>query len=138
MAPILTRVGQAFGFGASSGGASGPTGVSATGGTKTTVGDYTLHTFTSPGNFVTSADTNGNIQFLMVGGGGSGGNSYSGISFGGGGGGSGYYDSSNVSSASLKSYGESGWGGDKHSSVAVRHSCTDNERGGHGYIILWY
>ena len=74
MAPILTRVGQAFGFGASSGGASGPTGVSATGGTKTTVGDYTLHTFTSPGNFVTSADTNGNIQFLMVGGGGSGGN----------------------------------------------------------------
>ena len=74
MAPILTRVGQAFGFGASSGGASSPTIVSATGGTKTTVGDYTLHAFTSPGNFVTSADTGGNIQFLMIGGGGSGGN----------------------------------------------------------------
>ena len=71
-------------------------------------------------------------------GGGAGGNSNSGNSYGGGGGGSGYYDSSNVSSASLKSYGESGWSGDKPSSVAVRPSSTDNERGGHGYIILWY
>jgi len=71
-------------------------------------------------------------------GGGAGGNSNGGNSYGGGGGGSGYYDSSNVSSASLKTYGDSGWGDDKPSSVAVRPSSNDNERGGNGYIILWY
>ena len=45
MAPLLTRVGQAFGFGAPSGG--GATSGTATGGAKVTPGDgYNYHVFT--------------------------------------------------------------------------------------------
>ena len=62
MAPILTRVGQAFGFGASSGGgAGGPSGITATGGSTNTVDpapdglSYKVHTFNSSGSFSVSA-----------------------------------------------------------------------------------
>ena len=55
----------------------------ATGGTTSTHGSYTVHTFTSSGNFVTS-NKPGNIDVLVVAGGGSGGGRHGG---GGGGGG---------------------------------------------------
>ena len=48
---------------------------SATGGTKTTSGGDTIHTFTAPGDFVVpSGSKSKNIELLMVGGGGGGGN----------------------------------------------------------------
>lgn len=58
------------------------TSVIATGGTVTTVGGYTIHAFTSSGNFVTSVD--GQVEYLVVAGGGGGGG---GTGAGGGGGG---------------------------------------------------
>ena len=71
-------------------------------------------------------------------GGGAGGNSNSGNTYGGGGGGSGYYDTNLVSSGATRSYGESGWSANKPSGIAERASYGDNNRGGHGYIILSY
>jgi len=59
-----------LGFGSSSGSPF----VSATGGSITTSGDYTIHTFNSSGTFtVTSAGADGAIDYLIVAGGGSGG-----------------------------------------------------------------
>ncbi len=61
---------------------------SATGGTKTTSGDWAYHEFTSPGNFVvTTAPGSATLYYLVVGGGGGGGNS--GVPSGGGAGGGG-------------------------------------------------
>ena len=57
--------------------------ISATGGTKSTSGDYTYHAFTSSGSLVISAGQ-GNIDYFVVAGGGGGGNTIGG---GGGGGG---------------------------------------------------
>ena len=71
-------------------------------------------------------------------GGGAGGNSNSGNTYGGGGGGSGYYDTNLVSSGATRSYGESGWSANKPSGIAERASYGNNNRGGHGYIILSY
>ena len=71
-------------------------------------------------------------------GGGAGANSNSGNSYGGGGGGSGYFDTNHVTSGATKTYGESGWSGDKPSGIADRPSSTDNLRGGHGCIIIYY
>lgn len=48
----------------------------ATGGTKTTSGDYTVHTFTSSGTFTPSGP--GTVEYLVVGGGGGGGKDYAG------------------------------------------------------------
>lgn len=62
---------------------------SATGGTVTTSGDYTYHTFTSSGNFVISASKD--IDYLVVAGGGSGGNAQDFGATGAGGGGAGGY-----------------------------------------------
>ena len=76
--PLLSMLGLGGGAGGQLTASSGGGVVSATGGSTSSVGDYTLHVFTSPGNFVTSASTNGNIQFIMIGGGGSGGNDSSG------------------------------------------------------------
>ena len=59
--------------------------LSATGGTKSTVGSYTLHTFTSSGSLVVSSG-NDDVDFLIVGGGGAGGGGCPGGSGGGGGG----------------------------------------------------
>ena len=74
MAPILTRVGQAFGFGsAPAGGAGGGPGyVEATGGVKYNPGDgYTYHVYKSSSTFVVTNP--GNIEYLLVGGGAGGG-----------------------------------------------------------------
>ncbi len=66
-----------------------PTGqVSASGGTVTTSGLYTIQTFTTSGTFtVSSAATGANVEVLVVGGGGSGGNNNTTNANGGGGGG---------------------------------------------------
>ena len=51
-----------------------PSGISASGGTKTTSGDYTIHTFTSDANFiVASVGGPGQVEYLILGGGGGGG-----------------------------------------------------------------
>jgi hypothetical protein len=53
----------------------------ATGGTTTTSGAYTVHTFTSSGTF--TADKAGSVDYLAVGGGGGGGQNYAGAGGGG-------------------------------------------------------
>ena len=45
----------------------------ATGGSKTTSGDKTVHTFTSPGTFTVSSGSRDNLEYLVVAGGGGGG-----------------------------------------------------------------
>ena len=54
-----------------------PPGFSATGGTKTTSGNYTIHTFTSSGSFVVNAGS-GEVEYVVVAGGGGGGGNLSG------------------------------------------------------------
>ena len=76
MAPILTRVGQAFGFGSAPAGGAGsdPGYVEATGGVKYNPGDgYTYHVYKSSSTFVVTNP--GNIESLLVGGGAGGGGS---------------------------------------------------------------
>ena len=68
--------------------------VTASGGTITTDGDYTVHKFTSSGNFVT--DTTQTIEYLLVAGGGAGGG-HDGTGAGGGGGAGGYLAATGVS-----------------------------------------
>ena len=96
MAPILTRLGQSFGFGASAGGGAPPSPIQATGGDITDPfpgGDgktYKAHIFKSGGNFVISklstSDKPSDINWTVVGGSGGGGCNRGG---GGAGGGSG-------------------------------------------------
>jgi hypothetical protein len=63
-----------------SGGATG-SGIVASGGTKTTVGKYTVHTFTSSENFVLSANPNNeDFSILLVAGGGNGSPGFAGMS----------------------------------------------------------
>ena len=69
----------------------------ATGGTITTDGDYTIHTFTASGNFVTT--TSFNLEYLIIGGGGAGGQSNSG-----GGGGAGGYRTATGLSVTAQTY----------------------------------
>ena len=76
MAPLLSRLGlgrSGFGFGKKSGGAAGPSPISATGGTVTTAGGKTIHTFTALGDFIVTSG-NDNVEYLVVAGGGGGGN----------------------------------------------------------------
>ena len=63
--------------------------VTATGGTITTDGDYTVHKFTASGTFTT--DTAQDVEYLVVGGGGAGGGTGGGSNHAGGGGGAGGY-----------------------------------------------
>jgi autotransporter-associated beta strand protein len=64
-----------------------------TGGTMTTFGDYTIHTFTSNGTF--NPGINRAVEYLVIGGGGGGGGAWTGGNWtGGGGGGAGGYRSS--------------------------------------------
>ena len=76
---------------------SGFSGITATGGTVTTCGDYKIHTFTSPGTFCVSAlspsSPNNVVDYLVIGGGGGGG-----ACRGGGGGAGGYRESSGAAS----------------------------------------
>ena len=92
MAPLLSRLGVGnggFGFGKKAQGGGDPK-VSATGGTKTTVGSYTIHTFSYPtsDNFVVSSG--GEVDVLVVAGGGGGGGGGPAQWQGGGGGAGGY------------------------------------------------
>ena len=73
----LGMLGMAGGVGSKLVGGAGP--ISASGGTKTFSGDYTIHTFNSPDTFQVDSGA-GLIDYLVVGGGGGGG------SLGGGGG----------------------------------------------------
>lgn len=76
--------GNRFGFGspnAPSGPSTEP--ISATGGSKTTSGDQTIHTFTGPGDFIVSSGAD-NCKFLIAGGGGGGGGGCPGGAGGGG------------------------------------------------------
>ena len=69
-----------------------PTFIVACGGTKTTCGDFKIHTFTSDGTFtITSAPTpaNNNVSYMVVAGGGAGGGAQTGTGGGAGGGGAG-------------------------------------------------
>ena len=92
MAPILTRVGQSFGFGAPAGGGGGPKGMTASGGIISEYADgsdyYRAHTFNSNGRFVVTAESAhypNSLEYVVIGGGGSGG-----ASNGGGGGAGGF------------------------------------------------
>ena len=79
MAPLLTRLGQAFGFGAptASEEAGGPSGITATGGLVSDYTDggqvYRSHVFTTSGAFaITAANPDATIDLLVIGGGGGG------------------------------------------------------------------
>jgi len=100
-------------------GANFPTALSATGGTITTSGGYTIHTFTSSGTFTVSSGSN-DVEYLVVaGGGGAGGN-------GGGGGGGGGVRTGTLQ-VSTGSYTVTvGDGGDQASSNTVTGSNGDN------------
>ena len=67
----------------------------ATGGTKSTSGDKTIHTFTSPGTFSVTSGSNTNLEYLVVAGGGG---------AGGGGGGAGGYRTGTGFSVGTGSY----------------------------------
>ena len=72
MAPFFTGIAKNLGgtgFGRLSG---GPSAFSATGGTVTTAGGKTIHTFTALGDFIVTSG-NDNVEYLVVAGGGSGG-----------------------------------------------------------------
>ena len=93
--------------------------VTATGGTITTDGDYTIHSFTSSGDYVT--DTAQSIDYLVVAGGGGGGGQY------GGGGGAGGYRTDTGFSASATTYPITvGTGGAGTASAARGVSGTDS------------
>ena len=78
MAPLYTPFW--YGFGGSSAKVEPPI-ISATGGSKSTSGNFVIHTFTGPGNFVITSGKN-NCDVLVVGGGAAGGNT---VTLGGGG-----------------------------------------------------
>ena len=88
----------------------------ATGGTVTTFGDYTIHTFTSSGTFQVTDSTLTEVELLVVGGGGGGsGGGYSSTEYRAGGGGGGavvHHASKNVAVQSYTvSIGDGGGGG---------------------------
>lgn len=88
--PLLGLEGSGGGLGFF-GGEAGPSPITASGGTKTTSGDYTIHTFTNPtsDNFVVSSGRN-EIELLVIGGGGAGGSGGPSGWYGAGGGAGGY------------------------------------------------
>jgi hypothetical protein len=106
----------------------GPSGLSATGGTIVDSGGYRMHIYNSTGNFYFNASTTGEVEVLIVaGGGGSGGGGSTGYAGGAGGGGGVIYNSSyNISSASniTVSVGSGGSAGTQ--------SGDNGERGGNG------
>jgi hypothetical protein len=68
--PLLGMLGLGGGVGSNLSGGAAP--IQASGGTKTTSGVYTIHTFTSNDNFVVSSGS-GTVDVLVIGGGGGGG-----------------------------------------------------------------
>ena len=81
--PLLGLEGSGGGLGFFHGGG----GADVTGGTKTEISGYTVHTFLSSGSLVVSGEPVSNVQYLVVGGGGGGGmGAFTGAAGGGGGG----------------------------------------------------
>ena len=75
MAPIFTRLSNAFGFGASSGEVQTPnpaTGTYATGGTVTYAGGNRIHTFTASGSFIVKNSNLTSADYVLAAGGGGG------------------------------------------------------------------
>ena len=72
MAPILTRLGQSFGFGASGDAVLPP--ISATGGSTVENGGWKYHVFNGNGPFSIAAGTGGTVEYVVQAGGGGGGN----------------------------------------------------------------
>ena len=89
--PLIGTFGAGAARGFGQGGGSNPF-ICATGGTTSTDGNYTIHTFTSPGTFCVSklavAPADNNVDYLVVAGGGG-----AAASRGGGGGAGGYRES---------------------------------------------
>ncbi len=75
--PLPSMIGMGGGATSLQQNAGSPGLLEATGGTKTTDGDYTVHTFTSPGtftvDFLSAVPANNNVIYLVIGGGGGGG-----------------------------------------------------------------
>ena len=107
--------------------------VVATGGTKYTSGSYTIHNFTSSGNFITNEQING-LEYLVIGGGGGGGRNNSTI--GGGGGGAGGYLTGSVDITAGTKTVTVGAGGASHTNGAnsVFDIITATGGGGGGYF----
>jgi hypothetical protein len=124
MAPIFT--GSRMGFGRVDAASSNiPAGIVASGGTKTTVGSYTIHTFSYPtaDNFTVTSGT-GTVDILVVAGGGGGGGGGPAQWQGGGGGAGGYAYVTGYSVTAGTTYPISvGQGGS---------SASPNARGGSG------
>jgi len=117
-------------------------GITATGGTITTDGDYKVHTFTSSGSFAISAMNDGSaVEYLLVAGGGAGGGSQ-GYCWSGGGGGAGGYLANTSHSVSAQSYSvtigsggsanNTGQGGNGGNSSAFGQTATGGGGGGYG------
>jgi len=117
-------------------------GLTATGGTITTDGDYTVHTFTSSGSFAISALNDGSaIEYLLAAGGGAGGGS-TGYCWSGGGGGAGGYIANTSFSVSAQSYSvviggggganNTGSGGDGGNSTFAGNTAVGGGGGGPG------
>ena len=70
--PFLGMLGMGGGIGSNLVAGGGVASIDASGGTKTTAGSYTIHTFTSSGSLVI-ASGDGDVDYLIVGGGGGGG-----------------------------------------------------------------
>ena len=116
-----------------------PIGITATGGTITTSGDYKYHAFTSSGTFTVSDTGNqgGTVDFLLVAGGGGGGFHR------GGGGGAGGYRAFTSQSVSATGYSitigaggnggtSSGVGSNGGNSSALGYTNVGGGYGGHG------
>ena len=93
MAPIFTRIGQAFGFGASSGPSVPGPPVGSTGGEKFIYNSYVWHFFTSPGTLTFVEAGPNSLEYAVVAGGGSGAVRSTPVQCSGGGGAGGYRSS---------------------------------------------
>ena len=88
------------------------------GGTKTTAGGYTYHTFTSTGNFVNSISSL-SVEFLLVAGGGGGGSGDDGFGGGTGGGAGGAIDgTATLNAGTFQAVIGAGGGGGKRTAIA--------------------
>mgnify|MGYP003146390658 CR=1 FL=1 len=114
----------------SSGAYSGTTSATITGGSTAVDGDYTVHTITADGNFVTDSDIT--VDYLIVGGGGGGGNSVSGGGEGAGGGGGGGVISATSQSLSAGTFAVVSGDGGAAAAVGGDSSFNSQTAGGGG------
>ena len=108
--------------------------ITISGGTKTTSGGYTIHTFTSSGTFLIDGGNLTGVDYLVVAGGGGGG-SRDGAAGGTGasGGGNGGVDNSNVSTAGAANRGGGGGGGGRNGGTPFVGA-----NGGSGVVVIRY